>query len=96
MGKANPTPPKRWPEHAEDHRLDAVACLLDIEALTAQAQECIAHGRILEATVLMQKARRRAASAKAALFKARNGEPNDRDDLDVLEQVEAVLQDGKP
>jgi hypothetical protein len=96
MGKANPTAPRRWPEHAENHRLDAVACLLDIETLTEQAQDAIAHGRSLEATMLVRQMRRRAASAKAALFKARAGVPSDGDDLDVLEQVEQALQEGRP
>lgn len=80
---SNPTPPKRWPEHAEAHRLDALACQLDVIALSAQAQELIAHGRNLEATVLLQRIRQKAETARTALRRAAAGLPNlEKDEID--------------
>lgn len=92
----------RWPEYAEEHRLDADAAAHDIMRLAAQAQAAAAHGRNLETAILLQRIGRRAEAIRAALLLAREGKPSDRDDpgrpddLDVLEQVEQVLQDGKP
>lgn len=80
---SNPTPPRQWPRHAEAHREDAIACLLDILTLTAQAQELIAHGRNLEATVLLQRIRQKAETARTALRRAAAGLPNlEKDEID--------------
>lgn len=80
---SNPTPPRQWPRHAEAHREDAIACLLDILTLTAQAQELIAHGRNLEAIVLLQRARQRAEAAADHLRRAASGLPNlEKDEID--------------
>lgn len=67
-------PAGKWPHYAEWHRCDAIAALDDISNLTVQIQDSIAHGRQLEAAILLGTVIRKAAEGKRALELARNGE----------------------
>lgn len=67
-------PTGKWPHYAEWHRCDAIAALDEIATLATQSLDSIAHGRLLEAAILLGRLIKRAAEGKRALELAKNGE----------------------
>lgn len=67
-------PIAKWPHYALWALEDATAALIDIDALTRQAQELIRNGHTLEAVILLADVRGKSADARLALARGRNGE----------------------
>lgn len=67
-------PPKRWPNYAEWHRLEAIAGLQDIQRLSREAHRLMSAGQVVEAVILLGDVRERATAALEELKKAKDGE----------------------
>ena len=70
------TQARRWPDHAENHRLDAMACLMDIETWADELDELISRGRTMEARHLVARMQKKAGKAKTALQQAKDAQPS--------------------
>lgn len=62
---------KRWPDHAEEQRLDAIALLLDVQHLARNVESAIKSRDYAEAVRLNTRAYTAAVAAQELLKEAR-------------------------